>query len=84
MTNFGKSLSIGLVVIIIALVIVFVSRKPDVEVAPETPSQATVQTTGQSEATTDTSDQSLDQDMTTVDAQMQGLNADTTAATQAE
>lgn len=78
MTNFGKSLSIAFVVIVVALVIWFVSRKPESEIVPVNQQDQTKQQT--ETTTTDSSDQSLDQDMTSLDAQMNALDTDTSAA----
>jgi uncharacterized protein YegL len=74
MTNFGKALSILIVVIIVALIFWIVSRKP-ADVAPnsQTPSQSTV---SGSTAT----DQSIDKDMNSIDTEMQGYDADAGAA----
>ncbi len=78
MTNFGKTLSIVIVIIIIiGLIIWFVSRRPAAEMntgtEPNTQQQGTA-------SETSTSDQSLEQDMGSIDAQMQGLDTDAAAA----
>lgn len=82
MTNFGKSLSIGLVVIVIALVIWFVARKPSDEIVPATDQNPISQQ--QVNNATDDSDQSLDQDMTSIDTQMNALDSDASAASEVE
>jgi predicted PurR-regulated permease PerM len=82
MTNFGKSLSIGLVVIVIALVIWFVARKPADEIIPVVEQDQTTQS--QQMNTTDDSNQSLDQDMTSIESQMNALNTDASAASSVE
>ncbi len=82
MTNFGKSLSIGLVVVVIALVIWFVARKPADEMIPAAEQNQTTQS--QQMSTTDDSNQSLDQDMTSIESQMNALNTETSAASTVE
>ncbi len=79
MTNFGKLLSIGIVVVILAVVIWFVARKPAAEITSMPEQNQSVQT--QETAGTN---QSLDEDMTSIEVQMNALDNDAAAASQAE
>jgi cytoskeletal protein RodZ len=80
MTSFGKTLSAILIIIIAALIVWFVSRKPaPVTPAPETPAPVTSETTP-SQSSTVTNSSSFSDDTTAIDTEMSGLDADAAAA----
>ena len=82
MTNFGKTISALVVIIVVAVIVWFVSRKP--VIAPSetmgTTQTDTSQTSSSAVTTSSTTDQSLDQDSASIDTQLQDLSTDTSAA----
>lgn len=86
MTTFGKTISTLIFVIIVIVALWLVSQKPAVAPVQSTETEQTTpsETTPVVETTTQTDDATLTADMNAIDAELEGLNAEASAAVSTE